>query len=376
MRGIILNEKNIGLPPGTPVYVGDRPALAMKISVLTYNSSFAEIKDVLTVDELPQSNDDAIMWININGLKDIDSIKKLAKTLDIHSLTVEDVLNTKQQPKTENFEKYRFISFKSIRQEKKLFQIQDTKKGFIKLKSKKNEEALECADDLIFDQICIIIMKNVLITFQEMTGDPFDGIRKRILENMGQIRLMGTDYLAYSLIDAVVDRYYLSLSHIEDEIDDFEDRAIKTNDDTFITEVQDAKKYLFRIRHAMLPLRDNLMNIYRRIPPVPTPDLTPFLQDLHENLNNAIDTVETYREWLSNVMDVNLSVLSYQLNKVMKILTVISSIFIPLTFIAGVYGMNFQVMPELSIPWAYPAVLILMGLIALGMIVFIKLRRW
>jgi len=206
--------------------------------------------------------------------------------------------------------------------------------------------------------------------------NPFDGIRKRILENAGQLRKMGTDYLAYSIIDAVVDEYYLTLAHLEDDIENFEDRAVKTSDDTFITEIQDTKKYLFQIKRAMLPLRDNLMLISRQNIALMGAELKPFFQDLQENLNNAIESVENYRDWLSNIMEVNLSVVSYQMNKVMKILAIVSAIFIPLTFIVGVYGMNFEFMPELTHPWGYPIVLGCMGIIAVTMVIFFKIRHW
>jgi magnesium transporter len=316
------------------------------ISVLTFDNSHAQMRDLSSVDELlSYSNDSTILWININGLEDIDSIKKLEKIYNIHPLTIEDALDTRHQPKVETFENYRFISLKSITQGKDI------------------------------DHISIIIMKNVLITIQEIPGDSFWDIRKRILDNIGQIRKMGTDYLAYSLIDAVVDEYFLSLAHLEDDIEDFEDRATKTNNDTFISEIQDTKKYLFQIKRAMMPLRENLMIISRQ-DMMTNEELKPFLQDLRENLANAIESVETYREWLTNIMDVNLSVLSYQLNKVMKILAVISAIFIPLTFIAGIYGMNFEFMPELAQRWGYPIVLGIMGSIALAMVILFKTRKW
>ena len=375
MKSIFLNKKNIGLPPGTPVYVGDRPAAAMDISTLTFDSSSAEIHNISSVDELTSCKDDAIMWINVNGLKDIDAIKKLAQNYNIHPLTVEDILNTEQQPKIETFDNYSFISFKSIQREKKFRHTKKTKKWSLQIvhRSAKDDES---PDEFIIDQISMIIMKNVLITFQEMAGDPFNGIRKRILENSGQIRSMGTDYLAYSLIDAVVDEYFLALDHLEDDIENFEDRAVKTSDDNFIAEIQDTKKYLLQIKRAMLPLRNNLIIMSRKNILLSSDELKPFLQDLRENLNHAIEIVENYRDWLSNIMDVNLSVLSYQLNKVMKILAIVSAIFIPLTFIAGIYGMNFENMPELSYPWAYPAVLSLMGLVAFTMVAFFKIRHW
>jgi len=378
MKSILVNEQSIGLPSGTSVSTGDGASLKQGISVLTYNLSFAEMHDLSSVDELlSYNNDSTILWINVNGLKDTGSIKKLEKMYNIHPLTTEDALDTRQQPKVETFEKYRFISIKSIRHEKKIHLIkQDIKKRYSRRNRKKLMEQLEDMQEFAIDHISIIIMKNVLITIQEIPGDSFGDIRKRILDNIGQIRKMGTDYLAYSLIDTVVDEYFITLAHLEDDIEDLEDRAVKTDNDAFISEIQETKKFLFRIKRAMLPLRENLMIISRQDMLLTNEELKPFLQDLRENLSNAIDSVETYREWLTNIMDVNLSVLSYQLNKVMKILAVISAIFIPLTFIAGIYGMNFEFMPELSHPFGYPVVLGFMGAVALTMIILFKTRKW
>ena len=371
-KHISINKYNVGLPPGTPVYIGEKPVSEIDITVLKYNQSFAEIMDIPNVDELPDNNNDSILWINIIGLRDIESMNKIAKKFEIHPLTIEDILNTKQQPKMEVFDNYLYYSFKSIQQDKNFLHTKNKPKRLFDLRDKQ----VDSPDEFIIEQISIIKINNTLISFQEIPGDPFDGVRRRILENHGRIRKMGSSYLAYSLIDAVVDEYYFTLAHLEDDIENYEERAIQTSDDTFMSEIQDTKKHLLHIKRAMLPLRDNVLQMSHQHMPLLGEELKPFFQDLRENLNNAIETVENYRDWLSNIMEVNLSVLSYQMNKVMKILAIVSSIFIPLTFIAGVYGMNFQAMPELSIPWAYPAVLCVMGTVAIGMAVFFRKRHW
>ena len=377
MKSIILNENNIGLSPGTAVYVGDRPASAMNISVITYDQSSREIHTITDIDTLPSVKSDTVMWIHINGLKDIDSIKKLEKIYSIHPLTIEDILNTKQQPKYEAFENYRFMSCKSIRREKYFHtERENNKKNTHRFFRKKNEEQSADREEFFIDQISIISMKNVVISFLDATSDPFNSVRKRILENTGRIRKMKANYLAYCLLDAVVDDYYLTLAHLEEDIGNFEDRAAKTSDESFITEIQDTKKYLFHIKRAILPLRDYLTSISRQNTESFYNEIKPFLQDLHENLNSAIETVDNHREWLSNIMEINLSVLTYQMNKVMRTLAIISAVILPLSFIAGIYGMNFENMPELTQPWAYFAVLGFMGCIASGMIIYFKTRRW
>jgi magnesium transporter len=368
--------KKIDLPPDSPVYIGDKPALEMDLSIITYDSKSAQIKQCSTVDELVRHKSNSkISWINISGLKDIDAIKQLGELFNIHLLSIEDILHTEQQPKIEVFDKYRFLSIKTIQREKNFHAKQKLKKKSPFFFNKRKEQSSD-EDEFLIDQISIIIMKNALITVQETTGDSFSRVRKRILEDIGEIRKMDTDYLAYSIIDAVVDDYFLSLNHLEEDIENFEDRAVKTSDSTFIEELQDTKRYLLEIKRAILPLRDNMLIISRRGMFFQTDELKPFLQDLNEHLTDAITMVEHHREWLSNIMDVNLSVLSQQTNKVMKVLAMISTIFIPLTFIAGIYGMNFDFMPELRHPLAYFFVLGGMGIIAITMIIFFKIRRW
>ena len=362
-------------PPGSPVYIGDRPATEMEMSIITFDLKSAQMFNLSGIDDLIQHRDNTKMaWINVSGLKDIDSIKRIGELYDIHPLTIEDVLHTEQQPKMEMFDNYRFLSVKTIQREKNFSHKQEKKEGFFRLPGKTKTQDTE--DEFLIDQVSIIIMKKVLITFQEIPGDPFNGIRKRILENIGDIRKKGMDYLTYLLIDAAVDEYFLTLNHLEDDIGNFEERATKTSDSTFIEEIQDTKKYLLQIKRAISPLKDNLSILSHHEWFFQADNLKPFLQDLRENLNHAITTVENHREWLSNIMDVNLSVLSHQTNKVMKVLAMISTIFIPLTFIAGIYGMNFVHMPELEYQLAYPVVLGVMGAIAVTMAIIFKIHRW
>lgn len=354
--------KKINLFAENPVYIGDRPAQEMDLSVITFDSGSAQRTHLTNVNELPQyKNNSKIVWIDISGLKNVDAIKRLGEMYGIHPLTVEDILHTEEQPKIELFDNYRFFSLKTIQ----LNHFQN--------KEKKQSRVLT---EYLIDQISIIIMKNVLITIQEIAGDPFDGIRKRILEDMGGIRKAGTDYLAYAIIDAVVDEYFLTLNQLEEDIEDFEDHATKTSDETFIEKIQDTRKYLLRIKRAISPLRDNIIAVIRHEQFFQTDELRPFLQDLSEHLHNAISSVENHREWLTNIMDVNISVLSYQMNKVMKVLAIISTIFIPLTFIVGVYGMNFEFMPETKHALGYPLAMCGMAILAGIMVIYFKIRRW
>jgi len=363
-----------------PVYTGDISASEMKLSYINYDSESAQTKDVSSIDEVINlKNDSKMLWINISGLKDIESIKRLGELLEIHPLTIEDILHTEQQAKMEVFDNYRFLLVKTIMQKKNTYGRLNTaqKKFFLPFMRNNSFKSHEInTNELIITQVGIVIMKNILLTFQELSRGAFESIRKKIIDNTGEIRKMETDYLAYLIIDKIVDEYFNSINHLEEHIENLEDRATKTSDDTYIEEIQETKKYLLVVKKAILPLKNNLLIISRQESFFQTGEIKPFLQDLIENLDHAVTQVEHYREWLSSIMEVNLSVLSYQLNKVMKVLAMISAIFIPLSFIAGIYGMNFDYMPELRYEMAYYLVLGVMFLVAAIMIIFFKIRRW
>jgi magnesium transporter len=344
-------RSDIGLPPGSAVYVGDRRPEEMALSIIGYDPVGAWSKTAETIDELLQyRNDSGITWINVNGFKESDAIRRLAEVYKIHPLTVEDILNTEHRPKVEEFDDYLFITLKEI------------------------SNPIDCP--FTFDQISMVLTADTVITFQETAGDSFDGIRRRILNNLGRIRKVGVDYLAYSLLDSVVDRYFLVLDTLGTAIEDFEDRAVDFKDTAFISDLQETKQTLHHTRRVIWPLRENFSVLLRTESAFLNDDLKPFLKDLQDNVIQAAETVESYREAISGIMEVYLSSASNSLNKVMKVLTIISTIFIPLTFIVGVYGMNFTYMPELSSVYGYPIVWGIMILIALGMIAFFKSRNW
>ncbi|MDR2370908.1 MAG: magnesium/cobalt transporter CorA [Treponema sp.] len=321
----------------------------MEISVIGYDPVGAWHKPAATAQEaLAWRNSGGVTWINADCLDDLDAVNALAEEYKIHPLTVEDVLDTTQRPKAEEFDNYLFITLKAV----------------------------SPLPDLDFEHISLVITGDTVLSFQEKPGDYFDGVRKRILHNGGRIRRMAADYLAYALIDAVVDEYFAVLDRLGSGIEEFEDRAADEKDDTFIRDIQQIKRDLLRVRRVIWPLRESLSLLIRLESPRLSGELAPFLKDLYDHLIQAAETVETYRELVAGVMEVNLSAVSNRLNKVMKVLTIISTIFIPLTFIVGVYGMNFRYMPELEEPWAYPVIWGLMGVIALGMVVYFKRRHW
>jgi magnesium transporter len=305
------------------------------------------------VEELLQEiSTTGVTWINVNGLKDSEGLNRLAEVYNIHPLTLEDILNTEHRPKVEEFDNYLFITLKTIGP----------------------AETLDKAP--VFDQVSLILTKNTVLTFQEIPGDCWDGIRKRIMNGGGRIRRLGANYLAYILMDAIVDHYFLLLDTLGADIEVFEDRAVNDKDPYFIEDLQEVKKILHHTRRVVWPLRESLSVLIRTESDFITDDLEPFIKDLQDNVIQAVETVESYRESISGIMEVHLSSASNRLNKIMKVLTIISTIFIPLTFIVGVYGMNFINMPELSMPLAYPIVWGVMIITALGMIFFFRSRHW
>jgi magnesium transporter len=348
-----IKRPDLGLPPGSSVYVGDRIPSESILSLIAYDVSNCWSRSAGTVDELFRDlGPTEVTWINVNGLKDGEILKRLAEAYNIHPLTMEDILNTEHRPKVEEFDDYLFITLKEVSSTEITGKIPN------------------------FDQVSLILTKNTVITFQEIPGDCWDGIRKRIMNNGGRIRKMGPDYLAYVLMDALVDHYFLILDALESDIEDFEDRAVDDKDSLFIADLQEIKKALHHIRRVIWPLRESLSALFRTESDFIRSDLEPFIKDLQDNVVQAAETVESYRESLSGIMEVHLSSASNRLNNIMKVLTIISTIFIPLTFIVGVYGMNFTNMPELGIPLAYPIVWGIMVFIALGMVFFFKRRHW
>jgi magnesium transporter len=323
----------------------------MDLSIIGYDPVGAWKKTAGTAEELLEFRNPAgITWINVDGLDNAGAINYLAESFRIHPLTVEDILNTEQRPKLEEFDRYLFISFKAI--------------------NRKPDGKLD------FDQVSLVILKDTVISFQEFPGDSFEGIRRRILNNGGRIRKLGADYLAYTLMDSIVDEYFSVLEHIGAGIEDFEDRAMDDSDSAFIPDLQGIKQQILRMRRIIWPLRESLSLLLKLESPLLSGDLDPFFKDLYENAIQAAETLETYRELVSGVMEVNLSAVSARMNKVMKVLTIISTLFIPLTFIVGVYGMNFRFMPELEYRYAYPITWGVMLAIAAGMLIFFKRRGW
>jgi len=343
----------IGLAPGTLVHVGEKKAEKVVIRVLAYNSEKLIERDLETVEECFEfkGQPDINLWINVDGLDRVDIIEKLGGYFNIHPLTLEDVLNTGQRPKTEDYDSYIYTVLKMM--------LLDTER-----------------EEISIDQVSIIIGPNYILSFQERQGDVFYPVRERFKNPASRLRKSGVDYLAYSLIDAVVDNYFLILEHFGEEIESLEEGLVIQPRPETLTTIQKYKRDMIILRKAVWPLRELINGLQRVESDLIKESTNVYLRDIYDHTIQVIDSVEELRDILSSMVDIYLSSISYRMNDVMKVLTVIATIFIPLTFIAGVYGMNFKYMPELEWRWGYPVVMLGMTFIGVSMFAYFKKRRW
>jgi len=344
--------KKTGLPPGTPVYVGERKDEKVRISVLDYDEVQYQEKEVKDVEEcFPFKDTSTVTWINIDGIHQVDIIEKIGKHFGLHPLIQEDIVNTEQRPKMEDFGTYIYIVLKMI--------YPDENDGEIKM-----------------EQVSLILGENFVISFQEKEGDIFNHVRERLKNGKGRIRKMKADYLAYSLLDAVVDNYFFILEKTGEQIEELEDRVVSQPKPETLQEIHRLKRMMIFLRRSVWPLREVISNLERGESSLIQETSRIYLRDVYDHTIQVIDSVETFRDMLSGMHDTYLSSISNRMNEIMKVLTIIATIFIPLTFIAGIYGMNFQFMPELGWRWGYFAVWLIMVGVAVVMVGFFRRKKW
>jgi len=341
----------IGLPPGTVVYSGEQHSEKVKITMIQYNEQECTEKDFFDVNEcMMHVRKDMVTWLNVDGIHNVEIIEKMGKLFNIHPLTLEDIANIDQRPKFEDFDHY-VVSLMKM---------------------------LSYNTELQSEQLAIVLLEdNLVISFQEVDGgDAFDMIRNRIRQGKGRVRKCAADYLAYCLIDAVVDCYFTILEKIGDKIEVLEEELIDNPDRSTLTKIHHLKREMIFLRKAVWPLRELINNIERSETKLITRSSAIYLRDVHDHTIRVIDTVETYRDLLSGMMDIYLSSVSNKMNEVMKVLTIITTIFVPVTFIAGVYGMNFEHMPELKSPYGYGIVWAVMIITIISLLIYFKRRKW
>ena len=346
-------SRKSGLPPGTPVHIGERKAGAPRVSLVNYDGEQLVEEEVTDV---PASrawlNRPGVTWINIEGVHQIDLLEQFGAVFGLHPLVLEDIANTGQRPKVEDYGGYLYVVLRML-------------------------SLPESSQEVVGEQVSLILGANFVISFQEgIAGDVFDPIRVRLRAAKGRVRHEGADYLVYSLIDAIVDGYFILLEKLGEQIEVLDERMLANSARGAARTINQLKREMIWLRKAVWPLREMINTLQRAESTLIRASTGVYLRDVYDHTIEVIDTVETYRDVLSGMLENNLSLLTARLNEVMKVLTVISTIFIPLTFIVGIYGMNFRHMPELEWRWGYPLVMLGMAGIAVALYFYFRRKKW
>jgi magnesium transporter len=345
----ISKKKDLG--PISVVYIGKKKTAEVGITIIDYNESEYQKKEVKKIEEcFPFKEKDSVTWINIDGVHNTRIIEEIGKCFGIHPLILEDISDTTQRPKVEDFDNYIFVVIKMLYYNDK--------------------------GEIHAEQVSLILGNNFVISFQETKGDVFDPVRERIEKGKGRIRKMGSDYLLYKLIDAVVDNCFSVLEKMGDAIEDLEEAIVESVAIESLHSIYDFKKDMILLRRSIWPLREVINAFTRESPAFISENTTIYFRDVYDHTIQVIDTVETYRDMLSGLHDTYLSSISNKMNEIMKVLTMFATIFIPLTFIVGVYGMNFSFMPELNWRWGYFIIWGLIVSIGVSMLFYFKRKKW
>ena len=342
-----------GLPPGALVHVGERKVEAVKVRVFEYDEAQLREEQLSTPDEcVPPGKRSTITWVDVEGLHDVEALGRLGERFGLHPLVVEDLLNTGQRPKAEDLDEYIFVVLKTVCR------------------------SHDGGDGTDVEQVSLVLGPNYVLTFQEREGDAFDPIRDRIRHSRGRVRRMGADYLAYALIDAIVDHYFLVLEWLGERLESLEDQVAAAPTTETQQVIHHLKTELIFLRRSAWPLREVVGGLERSESSLIQETTGVYLRDVYDHAIQVIEALETFRDMLSGMLDIYLSSVSNRMNEVMKVLTIIATVFIPLTFVAGVYGMNFRHMPELEWVWGYPLVWIVMIVVAGLMVIYFRRKRW
>lgn len=341
-----------GLQPGALIHVGEKKIDKVRIRVIDFDRDTLEEKEFESIEECMAYRDKStVTWINIDGLHDTEVIKKLGRHFGIHRLVLEDVLNTDMRPELEDYDKYFYVVLKML-------YIQQEK------------------SQITAEQVSFLLTERTVISFQERVGDTFEPVRERIRNSVGRIRSAGADYLMYALVDAVVDNYFIVFEEIGESIEALEAELMDTPSQDTLKKIYGLKREMVLLRKYIFPLREMVLNLQSSESPLIDRSTKIYIKDLYSHTIHIADTLESYRDMTSEMLDTYLSITSNKMNEVMKILTIMASIFIPLTFIAGIYGMNFTNMPELHYAWGYPLAISIMVAVAVVMILYFKRKKW
>jgi magnesium transporter len=346
-----ISEKT-GLPPGSLVHVGHVLETESRISVIDYSKDNVEQRVVQSIDEIAQYKDsDTVTWIIIEGLTNVEIVESIGNAFNIHSLVLEDILNTHQRPKFEEYDGYLYIVLKSILPKEATFSVN-------------------------YEQISILLLKNCVFTFKEKTDDVLLPVIQRIKSSEGRFRSLGTDYLTHAILDTIVDQNFALIDSLDRTVDSIEAELLTSPTSDTLNTIQGIKREIINIRRYVSPLRELLASLLRSESEIIQEKTHIYFRDVLDHTLRATEAIDSYRDILSGLLDIYISSVSNKMNEVMKVLTVFASIFIPLTFIAGIYGMNFEYMPELKWKWAYPTLWLAFITIPAVLLVYFKKKKW
>jgi magnesium transporter len=341
-----------GLQPGSLIHIGEQKVEKVRIRVIDYEEANLNEHEFESVEECFSFKDKpSVSWINIDGLHNIEVLRKLGAHFGIHNLVLEDILNTDHRPTIDDYGDYIYTTLKMLYY---------------------NEER----NIIMEEQLSLVLFEQTVISFQERVGDTFEPVRNRIRNAKGRIRGVGADYLAYALIDAVVDNYFLVLEKLGECIEGIENELMNDASEETLKKIHSLKREMVLLRKFIWPVRELINEFDRTESPLIDKATSLYVRDLYGHAVQLIDTMEAYRDMVSGMLDTYLSISGNKMNEVMKTLTIMASIFIPLTFIAGVYGMNFDNMPELHRSWGYPFVIVIMLVVAAGLVYYFKKKKW
>ena len=342
-------RKRVSLPPGTLVYVGDVREGPAHLRMLRYNGETIERAE-LPPDTIPSRVEGAITWLQIEGVHEVDVVRRIGERYALHMLALEDIVNTLHRAKLEEYDNMVFVILKDLRD--------------------------DGTGALLEDNISLVLQRDAVLSFSGHSQTTFDPIHARVESANGRFRRRGADYLFYTLLDAVVDHYVAIIESTDDMLGELEDEVLMHPTRASMHRLHALRRRLLILRRAVLPLREAIIQLVRNEDHLISDDVLPFLRDVQDHLAMVLENIDHGHDVLSGLLDLSMSHESYRMNEVMKVLTMIATIFIPLTFIAGVYGMNFRHMPELAWPWAYPGVLLLMLGVTLALLHFFRRKRW
>jgi magnesium transporter len=348
---------------GRPEQKESAPVSA-RITVIDYDeTSFSEISAKTADEVFPYCDSPSVTWINVDSIQDHATIDRLGGHLNIHPLILEDIANPHERAKIEDCDDYIYLVVKML--------------NYPEYTEKMNAEGLSI-DEMSVEQLSILVGPHYVITFQEgdKPGDPFNPIRERLRTGKGRIRKMGADYLCYTLVDCIIDRYFVALENLAARIEILEDELISNPRPATLQAIHDLKREMLYLHKSVWPLREVISRLQRSDSEFFSAVTRTYFKDVYDHTIQVIETIETYREMISGMLDIYLSSISFKTNEIMKVLTIISTIFIPLTFFAGVYGMNFEYFPELKWKFGYPMFWIIDFMVASAMLLYFKKRKW